>query len=105
MGMRNNITHVAGSFSADGASIEFNLFGGRYVLQVNGSFGGGNIGVSILLPDGVTFIRMGTQGGVATDLTTSGSSVMYLGPGRARISLTGSAGPSVQYSFSEANGG
>lgn len=68
--------------AVDATPAAFTLYGGVYVLAVQATFGGGNVGVEIALPDGTTYVDAHTA------LTAAGiSTPLYLPPGKYRIAI------------------
>jgi len=69
--------------SADSAAKS--LVGGRYVLSVHATFGGGNVQVQQLALDGSTWVIPMDIAGNANNCTADGSVTMDLSPGTYRI--------------------
>lgn len=61
------------------------LMGGRYVLSVHATFGGGNVQVQQLALDGATWVIPMNIAGSANNLTADGSVAMDLPSGQYRI--------------------
>ncbi len=75
------------SFSALSATpAAFYLLGGRYAFCVTATFGGGNIQLQILMPDGTTYI--GASAAVTTSAGAAGCQVVDLPPGTYQIAIT-----------------
>lgn len=60
----------------------FSVLGGRYAFGANATWGGGNVVVQALMPDGTTYVSC------ATALTADGFEVLDLPPGTYRIGIT-----------------
>jgi hypothetical protein len=102
--MYNNIVYDKGNQVAIGPSaVTWNFKGGRLVLLGNGTWGGTALWIQ-WTPDGSTFFTLGPQNGVGP-LTTDGSAMFYLPPGRYRTILSGGAGVAIQYAIGDANTG
>ena len=69
-----------------------NYEGGNGSFFVVGTFGGGTAKLQIQAPDGSTWLDVGA----GTTLTTSGIGGFTLPTGRLRLSLSGSAAPSIK---------
>lgn len=69
--------------SADSAAKP--LIGGRYLLSVHATFGGGNVQVQQLALDETTWVVPMNIAGNANNLTADGSQTMDLSPGTYRI--------------------
>lgn len=65
-----------------GASAAKNLKGGTYAFSATATFGGGNIQVQALMPDGATWANVGTS------LTAAGMNTLDLPPGQYRFNVT-----------------
>jgi hypothetical protein len=83
----------------------FNFDGGRLVLGTFGTFGAGTIKLQFTTDADSTWIDVGTQNAVATQLTAAGTTTFYLPPGRYRVVLTGSTTPTLQYFVGSAETG
>lgn len=71
----------------DATTAGFTLGGGNYVLAVSATFGGGNVGVEVLLPDGATWVDCHTP------LTAAGiTAALALPPGQYRIAIATATG-------------
>lgn len=67
------------------ATLGFSLvIGGLYQVSAHATWGGGNADLQILLPDGVTYLSMGS----ATKLTADGFATIYLPPGTYQVVIT-----------------
>lgn len=62
----------------------FTLTGGKYAVDVHASFGGGNIHLQKLLPDGSTLLDVGSS----TNFTGDGTVAVDLGPGQYKFVIT-----------------
>lgn len=69
------------------ADVQGVLKGGRYVLSVHATFGGGNVQVQMLALDGTTWVTPMNIAGSANNLTGDGSQTMDLSPGTYRIHI------------------
>lgn len=76
-------SNTALNVSADTAA--FTLKGGRYVLTVAATFGGGNVQLQILAADGSTWVAPKDIGGSANNLTAAGSQTIDLPACQARF--------------------
>jgi hypothetical protein len=79
--------------SATGASSPV-AFGGEYVFDAAGTFGGATIGLEMLGADGTTWIALRDDAG-AVALTAASAVLLRLPAGRYRASVTGGSGVSV----------
>ena len=79
-------SYIASNISATTAA--FTLNGGRYVMAAHATWGGGNITLQLLCPDGSTFVSVKDIGGSANTLTADGSQTMDCPPGQYRITVT-----------------
>jgi hypothetical protein len=59
----------------------FALLGGRYVVTVSATFGGGSVKFQILGPDNATFISIGA------DFTAAGVATVDVPPGQFRLTI------------------
>ena len=64
------------------------LYGGRYVLTAHATWGGGNITLQLLCPDGSTYVSPKDIGGSANTLTADGSQTIDCPPGQYTIKVT-----------------
>lgn len=78
--MRGTESIKASNIAATTAA--FGLNGGRYGLGVVATFGGGNVTIQILGPDGTTWLT------AATAVSAAGFSTMDLPPGQYRFAIT-----------------
>ena len=104
--MRNNNVFAKGAgITADFVGPAFTIAGGTYVMGFFGTLGGGTLKVQYSPDDpaGNTWVDLGQQNGVNTQLASVGTSVMRLPPGRFRVTLGGSAGANAGYWFGECN--
>ena len=76
---RDGVTFTAGG---NGDSVTFQLVGGRYAFGANATWGGGNLALQILMPDGSTYVAC------ATALTADGFEVLILPPGTYKFVVT-----------------
>jgi hypothetical protein len=60
----------------------FGLYGGKYGLDVTATFGGGNVQLQTLAPDGSTWVNVGSS------ITTAGFANYDLPPGQYRLAIT-----------------
>src|SRR5229473_1307312 len=65
----------------------FTLLGGRYELAATATFGGGNIALQQLMPDGTTYAQVTAAYGTHP-ITAAGTAVFDLSPGTYRIVIT-----------------
>lgn len=72
------------NISADTAP--FNLYGGTYRVTVVATFGGGNVGLQQLGPDGSTYLTNHTA------LTVNGASTVNVPPGMYKIVVVTATG-------------
>ncbi len=79
--------------SAAGAAVPVG-FGGEYLFDVAGTFGGATVGIQVLGPDGATWIALRDSAGVVA-LTAAGAVVVSIPAGRYRATITGGSGVSV----------
>lgn len=79
-GGMNNFVTATGGGNTD--TITFNLLGGRYAWCANATWGGGNLALAILMPDGSTYINC------ATSLTADGCEVLDLCAGKYKLTST-----------------
>ncbi len=94
--MAFNDWHDGVSATAQSAtSAAFYLLGGRYAFCVTATFGGGNIQLQILMPDGTTYI--GASAAITTSAGAAGTQIVDLPPGTYQIAIT--TATSVQYSL------
>lgn len=63
----------------------FSAEGGRYVLAVSATFGGGNVQLQMLAADGTTWVAPKDIGGSANNLTAAGSQTIDIPPGSYRV--------------------
>lgn len=70
----------------------FTLRGGRYVMAATATFGGGNITLQLLLPDGTTFVSPFSLAGSANILSAAGSTTIDCPPGQYQIKVTTATG-------------
>jgi hypothetical protein len=70
------------------ATAAFRLKGGRYSLTAVATWGGGNIAVQMLAPDGSTWITPLNKANSANILSANGQQVMDLPAGQYRINVT-----------------
>lgn len=71
------------------ASVSFVLTGGIYVLAAIATWGGGNVELQKLGPDGVTYLSFNT----AAKLTANGMTApIYVPPGQYRLTVTTATG-------------
>lgn len=63
----------------------FYLKGGRYVIMATATFGGGNVQLQALGPDGTNFVAPKDIGGSANNLTAAGSQTVDLPSGQYRF--------------------
>lgn len=59
----------------------FTLLGGQYGIQVTATFGGGNVALQRLSPDGSTWVQI-------QNFTVAGYINQYLPPGQYRFAVT-----------------
>ena len=88
------------ALGATGPGTQFKLKGGVYAMgAVAGTWGGGNVALQALLPDGVTFGPMYTAQGDANAQITSNSMIspLYLPPGQYRFNVTTATGAVAAY--------
>ncbi len=76
---KNGVTFTGGG-NAD--AVVFTLLGGRYGCAVNATWGGGNVQLQILMPDGTTYIN------AAASFTADGTAVYDLPQGKFKILVT-----------------
>ncbi len=62
----------------------FLLYGGKYAMTVHATWGGGNVHLQILLPDGSTYLDVGSS----TNFTADGFAVVDLPPGSYKFTVT-----------------
>lgn len=85
---RNTDGFVATAFDA-GTSDVFKLMGGKYAVVASAaSWGGGNLAMQVLGPDGTTYVAC------ITAITANGFAVYDLPPGTYRFVLTTTNGAS-----------
>lgn len=63
----------------------FRLQGGRYVMTVIATFGGGNVQLQMLGPDASTYVAPFNIAGSANNLTANGSQTLDLPPGQYKF--------------------
>lgn len=84
---------ISSNFSADGSSSVFVVEGDSFYVHASGDFGGGLIEIEVLLGDGSTWQALEWHT-YATDF----SKRVELGDGmKARLTLSGSTSPDVDY--------
>jgi uncharacterized protein (DUF1684 family) len=101
----NTVYYSNNAVAADVNSPAFNLNGGRYVLGAFGTFGGGTIKLQFTTDADSTWIDLGAQNGAATALSAAGTTAFYAAPGRYRIAIVGTTGPTLQVWFGDAQTG
>jgi hypothetical protein len=70
----------------------FALKGGRYVMSATATWGGGNITLQTLLPDGTTYVSPFSIAGTANVLSADGSTTIDCPPGQYKIKVTTASG-------------
>lgn len=70
----------------NGDAPKFTLLGGRYAFAVHATFGGGNVQLNVLMPDGTTYIA------ASAALTADGTQIVDLPPGSFEIVITTATG-------------
>lgn len=82
VGESKNFSNISATTAA------FTLKGGRYAFFGVAIFGGGNIAVQALGPDGSTWVPPLNIAGAANTLMAAGEQVMDPPPGQYRIAVT-----------------
>jgi hypothetical protein len=80
-------TNWSNGFKVSNASATqgpFELLGGKYGVTALGTFGGGNIHLQILGPDGTTYVDVGST----TNFTANGYAAVDLPPCEVQIAIT-----------------
>lgn len=85
--------------SATGAGVDVTE-PGEYVFSAAGTFGGASVGLSMLGPDGLTWIPLKDSAGVMA-LTSADAVIVSLPVGTYRGTITGGAGVSMHASLAK----
>lgn len=83
-----NVTESKSFSNISATTAAFPLKGGMYSLTASATWGGGNIALQVLGPDGSTWIAPLSIGGSANTLTANGQQVLNLAAGQYRIAVT-----------------
>lgn len=73
---------------ADETTAGFALKGGRYGVAAVATWGGGSAKLEILLPDGTTWVSVGSS----TDFTDDGFALVDIPPGQYRVAIATATG-------------
>jgi hypothetical protein len=83
----NNSADGQGFSNISASTSPFKLSGGRYMVVVHATWGGGNVTLQVLALDGVTWITS-----PIAQFTADAASVSDLGPGQYRFAVTTATG-------------
>lgn len=77
---KDGITFSGGG---NGDTVVFALLGGRYNMAVAATWGGGNVDLQVLMPDGTTYVSV-----LSSTFTANSGKTLALNPGTYKVVIT-----------------